>query len=185
MFDKKITTYQDLAAAAEEVVKEGWTKPSLIISTGTSNGGLTVSATALLFPQDFGLVIPIAGVDDFLGKERLDPANQGWDEEYGDATDPNMLPSMTAVSPVENARNLGSQHFLIVDGLSDTRVNHVHSLKLQAAIEELGGSAGWSELASFQAAGHALASYPYQNTISWHVNSLIWTAIFNQAGWKW
>src|SRR6185312_1037390 len=149
MKQNKIHTYEDLKAAVEAVVSEGWTTPQKIISTGTSNGGLTVAATALLYPTDFGLVIPIAGVDDLLGKDRMDAQMQGWDYEYGSSTDPQVRPAMTAVSPVENAKNLRQLHFLILDGLDDTRVNHAHSLKLQAALEELGGNAGWSELASF------------------------------------
>jgi prolyl oligopeptidase len=185
MKEKKIHTYDDLKAAAEEVVAEGWTTPAKIISTGASNGGLTAAATALLYPQDFGLVIPISGVDDFLGKERMDAVGQGWDQEYGSSEDPQMLPFMTAVSPLENAGNLRSLHFLILDGLNDTRLNHAHSLKLQAALEEQGGSSGWSELASFQHAGHYLDQFYYQNTIAWHVNALVWTAIFKQAGWNW
>lgn len=185
MLADKINTYYDLDAAAKYVVQQGWSTPQKVVSLGTSNGGLTVSATALLFPADFGLVIPIAGVDDFLGRDRMDPQFAGWDPEYGSATDPNLLTSMTAISPLENAKNLGSLHFLIIDGLDDTRVNHAHSLKLQAALEELGGSAGWSALASYRDAGHAMTEYTYQNSISLHVNALIWTAIFNQAGWKW
>ncbi len=181
----KINTFYDLRASAQWVVQHGWATPAKVISTGTSNGGLTVAATALLFPNDFGLVIPISSVEDFLGKERMDPLDDGWDEEYGNALDPKAYPSMLAISPVENAKNLGSLRFLILDGLDDTRVNHAHSLKLEAALEDLGGgSPGQATLASFNEAGHWLADFYYQNTIAWHANVLVWTAIFKQAGWS-
>jgi len=180
----KINTFNDLAAAVKQVIAAGWTKSSLVISTGTSNGGLTVSATALLNPDLFGLVIPISGVDDLLSKDRTDARDDGWDDEYGSAKDPKMQPFLQSISPVENSANYGHTNFVIVDGLQDTRVNFVNSIKLGAALQKSGAAPDQVNVLSFDKSGHWLADFTYQNSIAWHVNALIWTKIFAQAGWK-
>lgn len=179
----KIKTYEDLDAAAKLVLAENWTTQDKIISTGTSNGGLTVAATALLFPDDFGLVIPISGVHDLLGKERMDPRFSGWDSEYGSANDADSREALLKISPLENVQNLKDLHFLILDGVDDTRVNAAHSLKFAAALKDLGGTSGEVGLATFQDAGHWLADFNYQNAIAWQANTLIWVEIFYLAGW--
>lgn len=131
----KINTFNDLVASAQWLVSNGWTKPDQIISTGTSNGGLTVAASALLNPGVFGLVIPISGVLDMLGKERMDPTNKGWDEEYGSADDLDMDIFLQSISPIELASQQANTRFLTFVGLDDTRVNRAHSFKLQSTFD--------------------------------------------------
>jgi prolyl oligopeptidase len=182
MLGNKIKTYQDLDSVAQALVALKWTKPSLIASRGTSNGGLTVSATALLYPADFGLSIPISGVDDLLGKDILDAENQGWSGEYGSVA--SYKSNLKALSPVENASHQGALKFLIVDGADDTRVNPAHSVKLAKALEDLGGNPDNVLLLTVADAGHWTESYSYQNAIGLQTEVDVWTAIFDMAGWR-
>lgn len=179
----KIKTYQDLAATAQLLVSDGLSSPSKIVSMGTSNGGLTVSATALLFPNTFGLVVAVGGVHDLLARDRLDPEFEGWDSEYGSDTDPNLLPSLTAISPLENTAAQGSTAFLIVDGASDTRVNIAHSLKLTAAFEAETSPHAAVNLYTVEDAGHWVESASYSNMKAFKAESAIWTKIYDLAGW--
>ena len=185
MKENKINTYYDLAAATDKVVEDGWTSHDKIISTGTSNGGLTVAATALLFPDKFGLVIPVSGVVDLLAKDRLDGRFDGWSYEYGSSSDDTAIPYLTAESPVENVSHQGNMHFLIFEGVDDTRVNIAHSLKLTAALLDHGGHPDNVQLSSFKNAGHWLAKMTYQNLIAWRAAVLQWTSVFDQVGWSW
>ncbi len=177
----KNKSFEDMASLSDFLVAQKWTKPSLVIARGTSNGGLTVAASALLFPDKFGMSIPIAGVLDLLAKDSLDSVNDGWSSEYGSVE--NQKDYLKSISPVENASQLGDVRFLIVDGANDTRVNPVHSVKLAKALEDLGGHAGQVHLLTMQNAGHWLESVSYQNSIGLKTEIAIWTEIYDLAGW--
>ncbi len=171
-----------MASLSDLLVVQQWTKPSLIIARGTSNGGLTVAASALLFPDKFGLVIPIAGVLDLLAKDFLDSINDGWSYEYGSVEEHKDF--LRSISPVENEAQLGKVKYLIVDGANDTRVNPVHSVKLAKALEDLGGDAKLIHLLTMRNAGHWLESVSYQNSIGLKTEITIWTEIFDLANWR-
>ena len=82
----KYKTYEDVASIAKYFIDNEMSTKEKIIIAGSSNGGLTVAATALLYPQYFGLSIPHNGVLDLLAKEELDPNfDFGWSYEYGDS----------------------------------------------------------------------------------------------------
>ncbi len=157
MLTNKVKTFEDVASVSDFLVAQKWTQTKLIASRGTSNGGLTVAATALLFPDKFGLAIPIAGVHDLLAKDILDSVNGGWSEEYGADSDQSEF--LKTISPVENASHLGNVKFLIVDGANDTRVNPVHSVKLAKALEDLGGNPSAVNLLTMQNAGTGLSLF--------------------------
>ena len=182
MFRNKIKSFEDMASLSELLIQENWTTPSQIITRGTSNGGLTVAASALIFPDKFGLVIPIAGVHDLLAKDNLDTINDGWSYEYGSVEEHKDF--LKSISPVENATRLGKVKFLIVDGANDTRVNPVHSVKLAKALVDLGGSPSSVNLLTMQNAGHWLESVSYQNSIGLKTEITIWTEIYDQIGIK-
>lgn len=181
---RKINTMNDLIACARWFVTNAWSRAELITSTGTSNGGLTVASAGLLAPDAFGLVIPVSGVLDMLGKERLDPRTDGWAYEYGRSDEAEIRPSLLRLSPLELARRVKPPTFFIVEGRSDTRVNFVHSLKLAAALERFGGRHSSIWLNSVPNSGHWLRSRTYQNMIAWRVESTVWTEIFDRAGWS-
>lgn len=173
----KIKTYEDLVAVARQLVKDRWTVAPKIALQGTSNGGLTTAATALLFPDDFGLAIPIAGVNDLLGKDVLDAENDGWSSEYGSVAAGASY--LTAISPLENASRQGQVRFLIVDGADDTRVNPAHSIKLAKALVDQGGNSRNAFLLTLANGGHGVESIATQNSIALKMEIVTWTMLFD------
>jgi len=182
--EKKINTFKDLIATSRYLVSKKYTQPQKIIITGTSNGGLTVAGTALQSPKDFGLVIPVNGVQDLLHKETLD-ANfyRGWAYEYGDSTKPNDYPYLSAISPVERVKDIKDlPQFFILNGRQDSRVNPAHSYKLYAALNEKFPEN--VQMSSINNSGHWNGSVNYQGMIGWRANVIIWTLIYDYLGWQ-
>ncbi|MES2800925.1 MAG: prolyl oligopeptidase family serine peptidase [Bdellovibrionota bacterium] len=184
---QKTNTFSDIASVAKYLISSGYTKPSKIILTGTSNGGLVTAATALMYPELFGLAIPINGVYDMLKRAELDPAFSGWNFEYGDVNDPEILNITKMYSPVEVAKKSLSVNFLIINGRNDTRVNPAHSFKLKAALSEANTSnknEKFVYLTSVNNAGHGAESPINQDMIGWRVQVVMWTMIYDYLGIK-
>ncbi|MBC7752978.1 MAG: S9 family peptidase [Moraxellaceae bacterium] len=182
--NKKITML-DLIDSARWMVSQNWTIPQKIIITGTSNGGLTVASAALLSPQDFGLVIPFAGVHDLLRKDSWDSEFEGWSFEYGKSSDEKAKVWLKEISPVILAEKVNSAEtipqFLIITGKNDSRVNPKHSYEL-AEILIKNSSQKEIYLSAINNAGHYLSSVYYQNWIGWRAQVLAWTYIYDFAG---
>lgn len=182
VFTGKIKTFEDLNSIAQELVKTGWTKPDLIASRGTSNGGLTVAATGLLNPDNFGMIIPVSGVLDMLGKDQMDSVYNGWAYEYGAVSQYHDF--LASISPLELVARQGNLKFLILDGMDDTRVNAGHSVKLAKALQDLGGHPENVHLFTAHDSGHWLESVSFQNAIGVKSQIVIWSMIYDMAGWQ-
>jgi dienelactone hydrolase len=180
----KIKTYQDLIACAKGLVTLGWTNPKMIASTGTSNGGLTVAAAALLSPGTFGLVIPIAGVVDLVSYDKHDPAFAGqWSHDYGNPQDIADLSELARISPVELAKNQGATNFLVMAGTTDDRVNVTNSIKLAAALHA-NGSPDLAYLSITKNAGHALVDADVGDHKGWMSSTIFWTYVYDKFNMK-
>jgi dienelactone hydrolase len=128
-------TYDDVIAAAEWLVREGWTEPGRIALSGTSNGGLTATATMALRPELFGAVITTAGVLDLV---RGPAMGNWWPYEYGRLTDGDQAKLLRELSPV-HSRPEPLPPVLIATGKDDPTVTPSHSYKLAAAWSDLEG----------------------------------------------
>jgi prolyl oligopeptidase len=177
--NNKIKTFEDLASIAKWLIDQGISSKDQIVSAGSSNGGLTVAATGLLYPQYFGLVIPHNGVLDMLGKEELDPLfEKGWSYEYGDSRAIENHDYIKSFSPLENVANLSKgPRFLIINGRNDTRVNPAHSIKFSMAASLIPGSK--IELISLNNSGHFNVSLRYNDYIAWRAQVIKWTTIYD------
>lgn len=184
--NRKTRTFDDVIAVANGLAELGYTSPQKLILTGTSNGGLVTAAAALRSPESFGLAIPINGVEDMLGKERLDRRmERGWSFEYGNSKSKWYAKYLKSYSPVERAAVAKTApRFLIVNGLNDSRVNPAHSLKLKETLDGNARLAGRSNLLVVRNSGHGVSSFSYQDLISWRVNSVVWTTIYDFLGMK-
>ena len=185
LFENKKITMQDLIDSARWMVLQKWTAPQKIIIAGTSNGGLTVASAALMSPQDFGLVIPTAGVHDLMRKDVWDADFEGWSFEYGKSSDEKAKVWLESISPITQVTKVNSEmtlpQFLIITGKNDSRVNPKHSYELAETLLK-NSSQKEIYLSAINNAGHYLQSISYQNWIGWRTQVLEWTFIYDFAG---
>jgi prolyl oligopeptidase PreP (S9A serine peptidase family) len=177
----KHKTFEDLRAVSQALQRQMNIPVEHIALYGASNGGFTAAATTLLFPQDFGLAIPLNGVLDLLGKERLDPEyGNGWSYEYGNSSQ--FKDYMQGLSPLELSQRPGRiPSFLILNGLDDSRVNMFHSYKLyQSLLDAHPDQADQIRMLSINNGGHWSASVNYQNLIGWRTQVILWTTVFEK-----
>lgn len=185
ILEKKHKTFEDLAAIAKSLIETGVSVREKIAIRGRSNGGLVTAATALFYPQYFGLAIAENGVLDMLAKERLDTRfNEGWSDEYGDSRRPVDFEFLSKFSPLENiAKAIDGSSFLIVNGRKDSRVSPAHSFKFAMAASDI-RSAGRKidvETISLNNTGHH-ASDSDGDYIGLRAQLIIWTRIYDQMG---
>jgi prolyl oligopeptidase PreP (S9A serine peptidase family) len=177
--ENKYKTFEDLASVAKALIESSVTSREKIIIAGSSNGGLTVAATALLYPQYIGLAIPHNGVLDMLDKEELDPRfDFGWSYEYGDSRIESEFAFLQKYSPLElMTKVVNPPNILILNGRTDTRVNTAHSIKLAAAAKLAGHNN--VELAALNNSGHFNASLGMSDYIAWRLMSIKWSTIYD------
>jgi prolyl oligopeptidase len=139
MLEKKQNVFDDFIAAAEYLVREGYTRPSKLVIEGGSNGGLLVGAVLTQRPELFAVAIPEVGVLDMLRYDRF-TGGAAWAVEYGSAQDPGQLPFLLAYSPLHNLKP-GACYpaTLVVTADHDDRVVPSHSCKFAAALQAAQG----------------------------------------------
>jgi prolyl oligopeptidase len=131
----KQRTMDDVIAAAEHVVAEGYTTPARLGLQGGSNGGMVVGAVANQRPELFGAVIPQAGVMDMLRYHRF-TVGRAWAADYGLAENPIEFKALRAYSPYHNVAP-GTRYpaILVTTADHDDRVVPGHSFKYAAALQ--------------------------------------------------
>ena len=98
MREHKQNVFDDFAAAAEQLVAEGWTTPAQLAILGGSNGGLLVGAALTQRPDLVAGVVCSAPLLDMVRYE-LFGLGRTWNDEYGTADDPVELGWLLAYSP--------------------------------------------------------------------------------------
>ncbi|MCM1066118.1 MAG: prolyl oligopeptidase family serine peptidase [Muribaculaceae bacterium] len=134
---QKLNVFNDFIAAAEYMIKEGWTKPELLTIEGGSNGGLLVGATVNLRPDLFKVAIPRVGVMDMM-RYHLFTIGWNWASDYGTADDSReMAEYLLGYSPLHNIKNDGTPYpaILVTTADHDDRVVPAHSFKYAAALQ--------------------------------------------------
>ncbi|HVY46346.1 MAG TPA: prolyl oligopeptidase family serine peptidase, partial [Minicystis sp.] len=135
MLLNKQNVFDDFIAAAEELVKEGWTKPERLTSWGGSNGGLLVGATLVQRPDLFGAAL--CGVP-LLDMVRYDKFGSGktWVAEYGSPENEQQFKALYAYSPYHHVV-VGTRYpaVLLASADSDDRVDPMHARKFAAALQ--------------------------------------------------
>ena len=121
----KKNTFTDFVAAAETLVKHGWTTPARLVARGGSAGGLLMGAIANLAPEDFaGIVAEVPFVDPL--NSILDPSLPltvtEWEEWGNPIESPDVYAYMKSYSPYENVAKLRYPKILAMTSVNDTRV---------------------------------------------------------------
>ncbi len=132
----KLNVFNDFIAAAEYLVKEKYTEPSLITIEGGSNGGLLVGATVNLRPDLFRVAIPRVGVMDMM-RYHLFTIGWNWASDYGTSADsPEMADYLLGYSPVHTIKSgVNYPSIMVTTADHDDRVVPAHSFKYAATLQ--------------------------------------------------
>ena len=135
MLDRKQNVFDDFHAAAETLIRDGWTTPEQLAISGGSNGGLLVGAALTQRPELYAAVICSAPLLDMVRYEQFG-LGQTWNVEYGTAADAEQLGWLLAYSPYHHVVP-GTQYpaVLFTVFTNDTRVDPVHAYKMCAALQ--------------------------------------------------
>jgi prolyl oligopeptidase len=133
MREHKQNVFDDLIAAGEWLIAEGYTQAARLGCFGWSNGGLSVNAVAVQRPDLWKAVVAGAAVTDMA---RFQTAHGGrhWVADYGSPEDPDDLDSMMQYSPYHTLpQKIEAPAVLTVAPDNDDRVAPWHSYKMHAA----------------------------------------------------
>ncbi len=136
----KQNVFDDFAACAQELCKQGYTQPARLAISGGSNGGLLTAATSQQYPKLFGAVISAVPVTDML---RFHTNNYGsaWMSDYGDPRKKEDFEVSIQYSPLHNVQSAKTVQYpptLIKTGDHDDRVAPWHAFKWAATRQDQG-----------------------------------------------
>ncbi len=133
---KKQNVFDDFIAAAETLIKKGYTKPENLAIQGGSNGGLLVGACMAQRPELFGAALPAVGVMDMLRFQKF-TIGWAWEKEYGSSDKAEDFPLLLKYSPY-HALKPGTRYpaTLVTTADHDDRVVPAHSFKFAACLQE-------------------------------------------------
>jgi prolyl oligopeptidase len=139
MLERKQNVFDDFVAAAEHLVREGYTSPNRLAISGGSNGGLLVGAVMTQRPDLFAVALPAVGVMDMLRYHKF-TIGWAWASEFGSADDPAAFRYLLAYSPLHNIK-AGTCYpaTLVTAADHDDRVVPGHSFKFTAALQSAQG----------------------------------------------
>jgi oligopeptidase B len=177
----KRNTFTDFIAAAEHLVKDGWTRPERIVAQGGSAGGLLMGAVANLAPQAFGGIVAEVPFVDAL-TTILDPSLPltviEWEEWGNPLEDPEVYQYMKSYAPYENVTAQQYPRILAITSLNDTRVFFVEPAKWVAKLRATASGEVDVLLKTEMDAGHGGRSGRYDAwreiafTLAWQLDTL-------------
>ncbi len=161
---RKKTTFTDFVAAAEYLVKEGWTAPDKLAIRGGSAGGLLMGAVTNMRPDLFRVVVADVPFVDLINTMRdptLEFTTQEW-QQWGNPNVPDQFAYMRSYSPYDNVARTAYPAMLVTAGLNDPRVNYWEPAKWVARIRAAKTDTRPLVFKVNMDAGHAGASGRYE-----------------------
>jgi prolyl oligopeptidase len=135
MLHKKQNVFDDFIAAAEYLIKHGYTKSERLGIRGGSNGGLLVGAALTQRPELFRAVLCAVPLLDMV-RYHLFGSGRTWIPEYGTAEDPEQFKAIHAYSPYHRVKK-GTRYpaLLMQSADSDDRGDPMHARKMTALLQ--------------------------------------------------
>jgi prolyl oligopeptidase len=135
MLGNKQNVFDDVLAAADWLVAEGYTNPGRLAVWGRSNGGLLVGAAITQRPGLFRAAVCVVPLLDMLRYHRFSIAKL-WVPEYGSADDPDAFRWLHAYSPYHRVRDgVCYPATLLRTAEHDSRVDPLHARKMAARLQ--------------------------------------------------
>src|SRR4029079_16149819 len=155
---KKQNVFDDLAASAEYLINEKWTRPEKLAVLGGSNGGLLMGAMLTQHPDLVRAVVSAVGIYDMLRVE-LAPNGAFNVTEFGTVKNPDQFKALYAYSPYHHVMEGGKYPaILMMTGANDGRVAPYHSRKMTARLDEANKSANPILLRTSSSSGHGIGT---------------------------
>jgi prolyl oligopeptidase len=179
MLGRKQNTFDDFAAAAEWLVREGHVARDRLAILGGSNGGLLVGAALTQHPRLFRAAVAQVPLLDMLRYDRFRIARL-WIPEYGDPGDPEAFRWLHAYSPYHQvADGVAYPAALLTTGESDSRVDPMHARKMAARLQAATSSGRPVLLRVETRAGHGQGKPLAKVVEEW---TDVWTFLFAELG---
>jgi prolyl oligopeptidase len=174
---RKQNVFDDFIAAAEHLIRSGFTNPSKLAIEGRSNGGLLVSACLTQRPELYRAVLCAVPLCDMLRFHHFSIA-KNWVPEYGSSDDAEAFVWLRKYSPYQNVKpGTAYPAVLLLTGESDTRVEPMHAYKMAARLQWASASERPVLLRVESKAGHG-AGKPLAKKIEEDADT--WTFLFQQ-----
>jgi len=140
MLEQKQHVFDDYIAAAEHLIRAGYTDTAHLGIWGRSNGGLLVGAAMTQRPELYRAVVCGVPLLDMVRYHRFLIADL-WTAEYGSADDPEQFPYIYAYSPYHHVTP-GTKYpaVLFYAAHGDSRVDPLHARKMAALMQEASAS---------------------------------------------
>jgi oligopeptidase B len=159
----KRSSFSDFIAAAEHLVKEGYTSPERLVISGGSAGGLLIGAVTNLRPDLFHAAlaeVPFVDVVNTMLDSSLPLTVLEYDE-WGNPHDPEAYAYIRSYSPYDNIAAKDYPHMLVTAGLNDPRVAYWEPAKWTAKLRATKTDGNRLLLRTNMGAGHGGASGRY------------------------
>ncbi len=159
----KRNTFTDFIAAAEHLIREGYTGKERLAASGASAGGLLIGAVLNLRPDLFAAAIAGVPFVDLMNT-MLDPTlplTVNEYEEWGNPNEQQAFETMLAYSPYDNVAAKEYPHLLVTAGLNDPRVSYWEPAKWVARLRATKKGDHRLLLKTDMGAGHGGASGRY------------------------
>lgn len=155
---KKQNVFDDFAACAEYLLKNGYTRPEKFAVEGASNGGLLMGAFLTQHPNLPRAVVAHVGIFDSLRTE-LEPNGAFNVTEFGTVKNKDEFRALNAYSPYHHVTNgVSYPAVLLLTGDHDGRVNPYNSRKMAARLQAANNSKYPILLRTTSNAGHGMGT---------------------------
>jgi oligopeptidase B len=157
---KKMNSFTDFVACAQQLVDQGYTRPEQLVIQGGSAGGLLMGAVTNLRPDLFKAVVAQVPFVDVINT-MLDASLPLTTEEYIEWGNPNVAAEyawMRAYSPYDNLRAAAYPAILAKTAINDSQVPYWEAAKYVARLRTLNTGSGPVLFDINMTAGHGGAS---------------------------
>jgi prolyl oligopeptidase len=147
MREKRQNSYDDFAAVAETLIKDGFTDRNHLGIFGSSNGGLLAATMGTQRPDLFAASVVDVPLTDLFRMSKMGMGG-AWVDEYGDPNVPAQAAALQAYSPFQNVRAERAKDypvFLVTVSTEDNRVGPGHARKFAAKLQDAGAKAYYIE----------------------------------------